>query len=164
MDGRAVLPGPAGAVELRRPAAACSRSRRAAGRDHPPVDADEAAAEVRGVELHAPDRLVHRPELGDRERRAHEGRRDARDVELDPHALDRVADDAQVVERELDPPLEDVRGGDERGVGGIGACDDRAHVAKDGKVGDGDDVHARIASGIAVGAELGQEAGGARRL
>jgi hypothetical protein len=38
----------------------------------------------------------------------------------------------------------------------VGAGDDRSHVAKDGEVRDSDDVHARVASGIAVGAELGQ--------
>ena len=63
-----------------------------------------------------------------------------------------------MVERELDPLLEDVRGGDERGVCRVGAGDDRSHVAQDGEVRDRDDVHARVAPGIAVGAELGQQA------
>src|SRR6266508_4950679 len=95
VDGCAVVPCPSGAVELGGPSAARPRSGRAAGRDHPAVLADEAAAEVRGVELHAPDRLVHRSELGQGEGRADEGRRDARHLELDPDALDRVADDSQ---------------------------------------------------------------------
>ena len=159
MDGCAVPPCPPGPVELGRPAAAQPGSGPAAGRDHPTVLTHEAAAEVRGVELHAPDRFVHRSKLGHREGRADERCRDARDLELDPDALDRVADDPQMVERELDPLLEDVRGGDERGVGCVGAGDDRSHVARNGEVRDGDDVHARVAAGIAVGAELGQQAG-----
>ena len=48
--------------------------------------------------------------------------------------------------------------GDERGVRCVGAGDDRPHVAKDGEVRDRDDVRARVAPGIAVGAELGQQA------
>src|SRR6266511_1628742 len=158
MDGCAVLPSPPGAVKLSGPSAARPGSRRAAGRDHPTVLAQEAAAEVRGVELHAPDRLVHRSQLGHREGRADKARGDARDLELDADALDCVADDSQVVERELGPLLEDVRGGDERCVCRVGAGEDRPHVAKDGEVRDGDDVHARVASGIAVGAVLGQRA------
>ena len=66
---------------------------------------------------------------------------------------------AQVVERELDPLLQDLRGRNERGVRRVGAGDDRADVAKNGEVGDGDDVHPRVAAGIAVRAELRQQAG-----
>ena len=56
--------------------------------------------------------------------------------------------------------VEDVGDGDERSVRCVGAGDDRADVAKHGEVGDGHDVHARIASGVAVRAELGQQARG----
>jgi hypothetical protein len=45
----------------------------------------------------------------------------------------------------------------------VGAGDDRSHVAEDGEVRDDDDVHTRVASGIAVGAELGQQGVGPRR-
>src|SRR4030095_15871954 len=94
MNGCAVLPGPPRAVQLGGPAAARPRPRRAAGGDHPAVLPDETAAEVRGVELDAPDRLVHRSQLGHGERRADEGRRDSRDLELEADALDGVADDS----------------------------------------------------------------------
>ena len=40
----------------------------------------------------------------------------------------------------------------------VGAGDDRPDVSQDGEVRDRDDVRARVASGIAVGAELGQQA------
>ena len=46
------------------------------------------------VELHAPDRLVHGPELRHGERRAHERGRDSRHLELHPDPLDRVTDDS----------------------------------------------------------------------
>ena len=154
-----MLPRPPGAIQLGRPAAAGPRSGHAARRDHPAVVTDEASAEVRRVELNAPDRLVDGSELGHGEGRADERRRDARDLELDADALDGVANDSEVVEGELDPFLEDVRRGDKRCVLGVGAGDDRSHVAKNGEVRDRDDVHARVASGIAVRAELGQQAG-----
>ena len=64
----------------------------------------------------------------------------------------------EVVEGELEPLLEDVRDGDERSVRRVGAGGDRADVAKDGEVPDRDDVHARVAPRVAVGAELGQQA------
>ena len=87
-----------------------------------------------------------------------ESSRDARDLELDAHALDRISHDAQVVERQLELLVEDVRGRYERRFGCIGPGDERAHVADHREVRDGDDVHAGIASGIAVGAELLQQA------
>ena len=68
-------------------------------------------------------------------------------------------DDPQVVERQLDPLLEDVGDRDERGVCRVRSGDDRSYLAKDGEVADGDDVHSGVSSGIAVGAELGQQAG-----
>ena len=145
-------------VELRGPAAGRPGLRPAPGRDHPAVLGDDAAPEVRGVELHAPDRLVHRAQLGHRERRPDERSRDARDLELDAHALDRISHDAQVVERQLELLVEDVRGRHERSFGCIGPGDERAHVADHREVRDGDDVHAGIAPGIAVGAELLQQA------
>ena len=64
-----------------------------------------------------------------------------------------------MVEGELDPLLEDVGDGYERCVGRVRAGGDRSHVAQHGEVGDRHDVHARVARGIAVGAELRQEAG-----
>src|SRR5918998_6263886 len=53
MDGRAALPGPPGAVQLGGPSTAGPGSGRATGRNHPTVLGDQAAAKVRGVELHA---------------------------------------------------------------------------------------------------------------
>ncbi len=105
MDRTAVAPRPSRAIELGGPAARRARLSSAAGRDHPAVLLDDAAPEVRGVELHPPDGLVHRPELGQGERRSHESGRDARDLELDANALDGVAHDLQMVERQVDPPL-----------------------------------------------------------
>lgn len=76
---------------------------------------DDAAAEVGGVELHAPDGLVDRPQLGEGERSADEGGGDAGDLELNAQALHGVVHNAQVVEREFD-----------RSVEYIGARDDRS--------------------------------------
>src|SRR5439155_15470253 len=102
MDWSAVAPGPPRAKELCRPAARRARSSSAPGRDDPAVLRDDTAPEVRGVELNAPDRLVHGPQLGQRERRPDECRRDARDLELDPHPFDRVVHDPGVIERQVD--------------------------------------------------------------
>jgi hypothetical protein len=63
-----------------------------------------------------------------------------------------------VIERELELPVEDVGDGGEGRVGGVGPGLDRPDVPKDGEVRHGDDVHARVATGVAVRAELGQEA------
>ena len=95
-------PHPPGAEELRGLAAGRAGLRAAPGRDHPAVVREEAAAEVRAVELHAPDGLVDGAQLGEGERRADERGRDAPELELDADALDRVAHDRAVVERELD--------------------------------------------------------------
>ena len=57
-------------------------------------------------------------------------------------------------------PSSDVGHRHEGGGGGIRAGDDAAHVAEHGEVRDRDDVHPRVAPGIAVGAELGQQARG----
>ena len=81
------LPLPHGGGSVRRAATpvrpgrvsgACRRSRLGLGArsDYPAVLGDDAAAEVGGVELHAPDGLVHCPQLGHRERRPHERGRD----------------------------------------------------------------------------------------
>ena len=63
-----------------------------------------------------------------------------------------------MVERELELAVEHVGDRDERGVRCVRAGDDRTDVAKHREVGDGHDVHAWIAFGVAVGAELGQQA------
>ena len=130
VDRAAAAPRAAGAVELRGPAAGRAGPRAAPGRDHPAVLGDDAPPEVRGVELHAPDRLVHGPQLGEGERRPDERRRDARDLELDADALDRVAHDLQMVEREVDLAVEHVGDGDQRRRCGVRAADDRADVAE----------------------------------
>src|SRR5439155_25260693 len=77
LDRRAVAPRPSGPVELSGSAATRPGSSGAASRNHPAVSSHEASAEVCGVELNAPDRLVHRTELGHGEGRADEGSRDA---------------------------------------------------------------------------------------
>src|SRR5438128_3648163 len=131
LDRRAVAPRPSGPVELSGSAATRPGSSGAASRNHPAVSSHEASAEVCGVELNAPDRLVHRTELGHGEGRADEGSCDARDLELDPDALDRDADDSLVVEPKLDPPLEDVADGRERGMRSGGGRFGRLHGASD---------------------------------
>ena len=57
-------------------------------------------------------------------------------------------------------PVEHVGHGDQRGVRGIGARGDRSDIAKHREVRDRDDVHARVALGIAVCAELLQHGSG----
>src|SRR5919108_4732506 len=126
----AVAPRAPGAVELGRSSPAWTRPSPASGRNHPTVLGDDAPPEIRGVELHAPDSLVHCAELGHRERAAHESRRDSGDLELDANALDGVADDLHVVERQLDETVEHGGHGDEGRVLGVGARDDRADVAQ----------------------------------
>ena len=49
---------------------------------------------------------------------------------------------------------------DQRGLRRVRARHDRAHVAQHREIRDRHDVHARVAPGIAVGAELGQQARG----
>src|SRR5687768_8522310 len=88
LDRGTVLPRLPGAVQLCGPSASRPGSCRSSGGDDPAVLGDEAATEVRGVELDAPDRLVHRAQLGDGEGRADEGGRDPGDLELDPDAID----------------------------------------------------------------------------
>ena len=158
VDRSAVAPRPPCPIELRGPAAGRAGPSSAPGRDHPTVLRDDAAPEVRGVELHAPDRLVHRAQLGQGERRSDERRRDARDLELDADALDRIAHDPQMIERQVDLPVEHVGHRDQGGVCGVRARHDRPHVAKHREIRDRHDVHARVALGIAVGTELGQQA------
>ena len=108
--------------------------------------------------MHAPDGLVHRPQLGQGERRSDECRCDAPEVEVDADTLDRIADDLCVIERQLDLAVQRVGHRNEGGPCSVGAGDDLAHFAKHCEVGDRDDVHSRIAPRIAVGAELGQQA------
>ena len=95
-----------------------------AGRDHPALLRDDAATEVRGIELHAPDRLVDRPQLRERERLPDERRRDTAQLQLDSNALDRIADDPEMIERELDLPVQHIRDRHERRHDGIRARDD----------------------------------------
>ena len=68
-----------------------------------------------------------------------------------------------MVERELDPLLEDVRDGDERGMRRVRAGGDRPDVAEDGEVPDRDDVHPRVASRVAVGPNWVSSSGRRRR-
>ena len=67
-----------------------------------PAALREASPEVRAVEVHAPDRLVHAPQLAQRERGADECGRDSAQLEVDPNSLDCVAQDPLVVERQLE--------------------------------------------------------------
>src|SRR6266571_5281691 len=101
MDRAAVAPRPPRPIELRGPAAGGPGASSAPGRDHPAALRDDGPPEVRGVELHAPDRLVHRPQLGQGERRSDERRCDARDLELDADTLNRIAHDPKMIERQL---------------------------------------------------------------
>ena len=101
-------PHPPRPVELGRLAAARAGPGAAPGRDHPARLGQQAPAEVRAVELHAPDGLVHRPQLGEGERRPDEGRGEAPEREVDADALDRVAHDPLVVERQLELAVQHV--------------------------------------------------------
>ncbi len=69
-----------------------------------------------------------------------------------------VDEDPVVVEGERDRAVDDVGDAPEPGVGGVGAGDELGDVAADGEEGDADDVAARVAAGVAVGAELQQRA------
>ena len=101
-DRPALLPHAAGPVELGRLAAGRAGPGPAPGRDHPAVLREEAPPEVGAVEMHAPDGLVHRSELGERERRSEECRRDPSQLEVDADAVGRVADDPRVIESQLE--------------------------------------------------------------
>jgi hypothetical protein len=108
----------------------------APGRDDPAVLGDDAPSEVRRVELHAPDGLVHGPQVGQGERRSDERGRDARDLELDANTLDRVAHDLEMVECQVDLSVEQIGDRDQRGGRSIRACLDGADVAQHGQVRD----------------------------
>ena len=144
-------------VELRRLAARSTRARAAAGRNDPALLGEHAPPEVRGVELDAPDLLVDGAELGQREGRADERRRDAGQAQVGANPLERVSQDPRVVECELDRPVQGARDRDESGGGRVGSTLDPLHAAEDGEVRDRDHVHARVALGVAVGAELPQQ-------
>ena len=153
-----MLPHAPGAIELRRLAAARSGPRAPARRNDPAALGEHGPAEVRAVELHAPDGFVHGSQLGQRERRSHEGRGDASELEVGADPLHGVAHDLRVVERQLDLAGQSVGDGHEAGGDGVRARRDVAHLAQHREVGDGDHVHARVAPGVAVGAELRQQA------
>ena len=87
-------------------AAARSGMGPAPGRNDPAAFREKASSEVRAVEVHAPDRLVHAPQLAQRERGADECGRDSAQLEVDADSLDRVAQDPLVIERQLDLALE----------------------------------------------------------
>ena len=86
-----MLPHPPCSLELRRLAAGRAGPSSAPGRDDPAVLRDDAPPEVRAVEVHAPDGLVRRPQLGQGERRSDECRCDAHEVEVDADGLSREA-------------------------------------------------------------------------
>ncbi len=88
--------------------------------------------------------------------RADERRREARELEVHANALDGIAHDPRVIERELELPVEHVGYGDQRGVCSIGSTGDIAHLAQHREVGNRHHVHPRVAPRIAVGAELAQ--------
>src|SRR6186997_2121413 len=156
VDRAALAPGPSRAVKLGWSPARGTRPRPAPGRNHPAVLGEDAAPEVRRVELDAPDRLVDCSQLGHREGRSHEGRRHARCLELHTHPLDRVSHDSLMVERQLELSVEHVGHGREAGVRGVGSRNDVADVTQHRQVGHCDDVHSRVAARIAVRAELRQ--------
>src|SRR5918996_3780406 len=158
MDRAAVAPRPPRPIELRGPATTPAGPSSAPGRDHPTVLRYDAPPEVRGVELNAPDRLVYGSQLGHGERRSHERRCDARDLELDADAVDRVAHDPAVIERQVDLFVEHLGYRDEGGVCCIRARHHGPHVAKHCEVRDRHDVQSRVALGIAVSTELGEQA------
>src|SRR3990170_2603210 len=70
----------------------------------------------------------------------------------------RIARDPLVIEGQLELPVEHVGHREEGSVGGVRARDDRPNVAKHCEVPDRHDVHARVALGIAVRTELGEQA------
>jgi len=74
--------------------------------------------------LHAPNCLVNRPELCDRERRADERRRDACELEVEAYALDRIPHDPSVVEGQIDLSVERLRYRDQLGGRSVRARDD----------------------------------------
>src|SRR5262249_30943848 len=119
-DRPALLPHAARAVELRGLAAARAGACPAAGRDHPAVLGDDAAPEVRAVEMNPPDGLVYGAELREREGIPDERRRDPGALELRAYAGDGVAHDRAVVEREFERPVEDVGRGLESSMRRIG--------------------------------------------
>jgi hypothetical protein len=108
--------------------------------------------------VHAPDGFVHGPQLGQSEGRSDECRCDALELELDADTLDRIAHDLKMIERQVDLSVEHVGHRDQRGCCSIRPCHDSPHVAKHREIRDRHDVHSRVALGIAVGAELGQQA------
>src|SRR5947199_10387841 len=100
----------------RAPRAATGRPRSGAAprRNDPTLLGHDSATEVRSVELYTPGGLVDRAQLGQGERGPDERRRDARELELLPNALDRVPHDLQVVECQVDLSLQNVGDGDQR--------------------------------------------------
>ncbi len=82
-----MVPHPPCSKQLRRLAAGRAGPSSAPGWDRPTILRDDAPLEVRDVEVHAPDGLVHRPQLGHFERRSDECRCDAREVEVDADGL-----------------------------------------------------------------------------
>ena len=90
---------------------------------------------------------------------ADEGGGEVAVLELGAGPSDGVVEDAAVVEGQLEITVEHVGDRPQPGVGGVGAGDELADIRRHREVGDGDDVAPRVASRVAVGAELGEVAG-----
>lgn len=131
------------AARFRYPLAACGLDESLAVGDLP--------AEVPRVEGHVPDDLVHVTQVADGELALAEAGGQRRVLQLGPGALDRVAQDLVVVERESGPHLLD-RG--PAGATGIRARGRDGQVRGDRKVGHADHPAPRIAVRGSVGSQL----------
>ena len=148
----------------RRARRACRRRRRTvpggrSGITHPVVGGD-ASTEVRAVELHAPHRLVHGAQLGERERGADECRREARHLEIGAHSAIASLTIRRWSNASVDLPSSTSDTATSDGGGGVGAGGDRPTSRSTARYAHRHHVHARIALRIAVRAELGQQARG----
>ena len=162
-DGGAVGPRLSGGEQLRRAAALRARRRTLAGRHDVGGGGRggrQAAAEVGGVEFVVPDRLVDALQFGQRERGAEERGGEVGALEFVAGPFDRVAQDPLVVEGEFQGAVEHVGDGPQAGVVGVGAGVDPPDLRRDGEVADGHHVAPRVATRVAVGAELREMSGG----
>ena len=116
----------------------------------------QGPAEVGGVEAGRPHRLVHGAQFAEGELGSDERGGQVAGLEVGSGPLHRVSDDAPVVEGQLEAAVDHLGDRPQRGVVGIGPGSQPTHVGQHREVGDGDHVHAGVAVGVAVGAELGE--------
>ena len=115
--------------------------------------------EVAGFELGVPHDLVDAAQVADAELVRPETGGDGGVLEPVPQRLERVDDDATVVEGERDPAVDHVVDPDQVGVRRVGAGLGVGQVGHDRPPRHGDHPHAGVAVGCAIGAELGEVAG-----